>query len=304
MKIIYLFILVITGCNVLAQEKEVLIIGTMHTVPQLVKKSYKPMLKYSINYKPDAIYVEYVMPSDTVSIIYDAPKFVEKSDSIKSIFTADSERFNNLIDTDLNEFTQSDFEFMTTSYLVKRDNANYDYFSYLRKFGLDGSTEPLRHENGDLTAKLAIALNMKYLYSMDDQQTNEAYHLAWKNCNILGADNGDNEINQKLGKKQYRSAVVPALLGKFGRHTNKLKSLNRLHLMSSFRYVQQSNSVCDEATKYWDERNYRMAKNIAEQINQESNIKNIVLVGASHVIGIKEVLEQYYPEIRVKLMHE
>jgi len=304
MKFIYIILTLLLSLNISAQQKEVLIIGTMHTVPELVKKSYEPLLKYSKAYNPEAIYTEYVMPNDTVSILFDTPEFVAKSDSIKNIFTTDPERFKRLMSTNLSQFTLEDFEFTANTYLIKRDNANYTYFSYLSNYGLGGSPKPLRHENGDLTAKLGIALNLTYIHSMDDQQTNEAYHKAWKECNENGIDNGDNDINQDLGKKQYKSAIIPALVGRFGKHTNKMESLNRLHLLSSFRYVQHPSSACDDATKYWDERNYRMAVNIAEQINHESNIKNIVFVGAAHLIGITEALNQYYPEIKVKLMND
>jgi len=304
MKYIYIILLFASSFNTFAQEKEVLIIGTMHTVPELVKNSYKPLLKFSEKYNPEAIYVEYVRPNDTISINYDAPKFVAKSDSLKNIFNTNPERFNTLMTTDLYKFTQEDFEFVAKTYLVKRDHANYSYFNYLIKYGINGSLKPLRHENDDLTAKLAIALNLKYLHSIDDQQTNEAYHIAWEKCNEAGAENGDNEINQKLGKKQYLNALVPALLGRFGKRTNKPASLNRLHLLSSFRYVEHSTTHCENATKYWDQRNYRMAKNIAEQIQQESNIRNIVFVGAAHVVGIQEVLNKYYPELKVKLLHD
>ena len=304
MKIIYFTLGLLLSLNTSAQQKEVLIIGTMHTVPKLVKKSYQPLLKYSIAYKPEAISTEYVMPNDTVSILYDTPEFVATSDSIKNIFTTDPERFEKLMSTNLSQFSQKDFVFTANTYLIKRDNANYTYFMYLAKYGIEGSLKPLRHENADLTAKLAIVLNLTYLHSMDDQQTNEAYHKAWKDCNQNGVNNGDNDINKNLGKKQYKSAVIPALVRRFGRHTNKMESLNRLHLLSSFRYVQNPSSACDDATQYWDERNYRMAVNIAQQINQESNIKNIVFVGAAHVIGISEALKQYYPEIEVRLMHD
>jgi len=304
MKIIYFTLTLLVSFNISAQQKEVLIIGTMHTVPELVKKSYEPLLKYSKAYNPEAIYTEYVMPNDTVSLLYDTPEFVATSDSIKKIFTTDTKRFEKLMSTNLSQFSQEDFEFTANTYLAKRDNANYTYFLYLSKYGIEGSLKPLRHENADLTAKLAIVLNLTYLHSMDDQQTNEAYHKAWKDCNEDGVNNGDNDINQDLGKKQYTSAIIPALAGRFGKHTNKMESLKRLHLLSSFRYVQNPSPACDDATQYWDERNYRMAVNIAEQIIQESSIKNIVFVGAAHVIGITEALNQYYPEIEVKLMND
>lgn len=304
MKNIYFLICSLIALNSFGQGKEILIIGTMHKVPKLVKNSYKPLLKYALKYKPDAIYVECVRSTDSISLSHDVPEFVRQADSISQIFIFDNKRFDDLNNTDLNKFKTADFKFMTKIYLLKKDFANYSYYKYLTKYGINGSSEPLRHENGDLTAKLAIAMNSKYIYSMDDQKNRQAYHLAWEKCIESGAENGDNEVNQKLGKKQYKSAIIPALFGRLGKRTNKLISLNRLHSLNSFRYVQNENSHCENATKYWDERNNRMAKNIAEQVKQESNLKNIVIVGAGHVIGIKEALEKNYPEIKVKIMYK
>ena len=304
MKNIYFLIFSIIALHSFGQEKEILIIGTMHTVPKIVKNSYKPLLKYAIKYNPDAIYVERIRPGDTISLNYYSKKFVKKSDSLKKIFITNNKRFESLSYTALNIFTKDDYEFMAKTYLVKKDYANYYYYSYLKKYGVTGSKKPLRNENADLTSKLAIALNLKHIYSMDDQKTNKKYHISWKKCAELGTKNGDNEINKKLNKKDYNSSIIPAIFGRLGKNTNKLKSLNRKHLLNSFRYVQNTNPDCKDATKYWDERNYRMAKNIAEQIKQKVNKKNIVIVGAGHVIGIKEALEKEYPELKVKLMYE
>ena len=139
---------------------------------------------------------------------------------------------------------------------------------------------------------------------MDDQQTNSEYHNAWRKCAESGAQNGDNDLNRKLNKRDYNSAIIPAIFGNLGRHTNKLKSLDRKHLLNSFRYVQNTNLDCENATRYWDERNFRMAKNIAEQVTQKEHKKNIVIVGAGHVIGLKEAFEKKYPELKIKLMYE
>lgn len=302
----YLFCLIFSLLTVSAfgQQKEVLIIGTMHEVPPIVKNSYKPLLKFALKYKPEAIYVECVRPNDTISLNNDDKAFVMKSDSLKKIFVTNDERFEKLSSADLSQFAEADFTFMANTYLVKRDYANYYYYQYLAQYGLDGSPEPLRHENGDLSSKLAIALNLTYLHSMDDQLNRKEYHEAWGQCTELGAENGDNEINRKLGKKQYTTALIPALIGRLGQHTNKLKALNRLHTLNSFRYVQNQKLPCENARKYWDERNQRMAKNIAEQINQGTKMKNIVMVGAGHVIGLKEALEKNYPELKVRIMYD
>jgi pheromone shutdown protein TraB len=47
-----------------------------------------------------------------------------------------------------------------------------------------------------------------------------------------------------------------------------------------------------------------MARNIAEQVIEKEYKKNIVIVGAGHVIGLKEALEKNYPELKVQLMYE
>ncbi|MFK7925363.1 MAG: DUF5694 domain-containing protein [Bacteroidia bacterium] len=304
MKYIFSLLFSFLVLNALGQQKEVLIIGTMHQVPKLVKNSYNPLLKFSLKYQPEAIYVECVPPNDTISLNIDDRDFVIKSDSLKKVFLPDLERFEKLNMEDLNEFTRDDFEFMAKTYLVGRDYANYYYYQYLTKYGVEGSKEPLRNENADLSYKLAIALNLKYLYAMDDQRTRKEYYAAWDKCTEIGAENGDNEINAKIGKKQYATVVIPALLGRLGKHTNQQKSLNRLHMLNSFRYVQNENLYCDNATKFWNLRNQRMVKNIAEQINQGTNIKNIVMVGAGHVIGLKEALEKNYPDLKVKIMYQ
>ncbi len=304
MKIIITTIILVIAQYSFGQQKEILIIGTMHTVPKIVKNSYKPLLKYAKKYHPEAIYVERVRSTDTISLNYYYKSFLKKSNSLKSVFQLDNDRFKKLIVLNLENFNKEDFNFMAKSFLVMRDKANYYYYKYLKKFGAEGSKKPLRNENGDLTSKLAISLNIKYIYSMDDQQSNKEYHIAWKKCIKLGAKNGDNIINKKLNKKDYNSSIIPAILGRLGKHTNKPKSLNRKHLLNSFRYVSKSSSSCSNATKYWDERNVRMAQNIAEQVIEKPFFKNIVIVGAGHVIGIKQELEKKHPEIKIKLIYE
>lgn len=83
-----------------------------------------------------------------------------------------------------------------------------------------------------------------------DQKSNKKYHTAWKKCVKIGAKNGDNEINNKLNKKDYNSSVIPGALGRLGKHVNKRESLNRMHLLNSFRYVKNVNVNCKNATKY------------------------------------------------------
>lgn len=47
-----------------------------------------------------------------------------------------------------------------------------------------------------------------------------------------------------------------------------------------------------------------MAKNIATQVIENNHTRNIVIVGASHVVGLEKELKEKYPNLKVKLMND
>lgn len=295
------------------QEKhqEILLMGTMHTVPKIVKKSYQPMLRYAKKYDPQAIYVESPMANDDRSWEYlkngwskGYQRFYKLSDSLQQSFDFDATKFNLILDKNHSEMTKEELTYLINSFIYRRDNGNYEYYSYIKKHGIHGAKKPSRHEDGDLTYKLALLQGHKLLFNMDDQQTNGHYHKAWNRCVQEGKSNGNNAANRKLYKKDYNSAVIPAVFRGLGRHTNKRKSLNRLHTMSSFNYVIQDTEGCQEGRKYWTERNERMADNIANQVLQSKDQRSIVIVGAAHIIGLEKALKEKYPNLKVKLAYE
>lgn len=306
----FIIVLLISTLNGNTQEtrKEVLIVGTMHTVPNIVKNSYKPMLRRAKKYNPTAIYVESPRGNDTLSWDYlkegwskSYKAFYYLSDSIQKVFTPNFEKYNSILEKSFSNMTTEDFDFMITTFAYNRDNANHEFYSYIRKHGTEGSKKPTQHEDGDLTFKLALSQNTKLLISMDDQRTNKEYHDAWSKCSNEGRSNGNNTINSKLNKKAYNSAILPAIFRGLGKHTNTRKSLEQLHQSSSFTYVVVKTEGCTEGERYWNERNMRMAKNIGEQILTSDSERNIVIVGASHVIGLEKELQANYPELKIVL---
>ena len=293
------------------KEQEVLLMGTMHTVPKIVKKSYQPMLRFAKKYNPQAIYVESPMANDNQSWEYlkngwskGYQKFYKLSDSLQNSFNFDMNKFDRIIAKSHAEMTQDELTYLINSFLYKRDNGNYEYYSYIKKHGLKGAKKPTRHEDGDLTYKLALKQGHKFVFNMDDQRTNGEYHKAWNKCAKEGKSNGNNAANQKLYKKDYNSAIIPAVFRGLGRHTNSRKSINRLHKMSSFNYVVEDTEGCQEGRRFWNERNGRMADNIAQQIIKSNNERNIVIVGAAHIIGLEKALKEKYPSLKVKLAYE
>ncbi len=303
------FFVVLFTQFLLGQEKEVLLIGTMHTVPKIVKNSYKPLLKKALKYKPEAIYVESPRAKDSISWEYlkngwskSYKEFYFLSDSLRHNFFFHKGKLNTLLQNDFENLSAKQLDTIIYSFAYLRNHANYRFYRYIKKYGVKGAKKPTRHEDGDLTAKLALQLNIKRLKSMDDQQTNEEYHLAWKKCARDGSKNGDNKKNQKLNKKHDNRAIIPALFGRLAKYVNKRKSLERLHKLAAFTYVKNKTKNCSLATEYWNQRNRRMAKNIGNQIEKSNAHKNIVIVGAAHIIGLEKALKQHFPHIKVKLL--
>lgn len=123
-------------------------------------------------------------------------KFYAASDSIQKVMDLNEEKFNTLSKKRYSELTIIEIEFLVDAYLYKRDNGNYELINYLLKYGINGAKKPTRHEDGDLTYKLALYKNLK-VTNMDDQQTNKQYHIGWKKCVKEGVENGSNIIVPK-----------------------------------------------------------------------------------------------------------
>ena len=199
-KILTLILFIIFPMICPAQKKELLIIGTMHTVPNIVRNAYLPLLKYAINYAPEAIYVEYIPTQDTISLKIHNPKFFHQSDSIQREYPIDEVNFRILSKKKLTELNKEEYLLLAMSYLAQRDKANYLYYNYLATYGIEGCKEPLRNESDDLSFKLAIRMEITQLYPIDYHQTDKLYYEAWDKAIIDGKTNGNTNMLNKLIK--------------------------------------------------------------------------------------------------------
>jgi hypothetical protein len=301
-KIFVIMMAVLQAPTAYAQDKELLIIGTMHEVPSIVSRSYKPLLKYARNYLPEAIYTEDIRPNDTLSLKNFTPKFLSIADSLSRTETIDEERFQELKKKRLSELGSDDYAFLTKTYLMKRDRANYSYYNYLKTYGIAGSKKALRNENDDLIIPLAIAMGITELIPVDDHQTEKEYQLAWSKSIKAIKETGDDAVLSKLFKRDRQKRVWPSLWGKLGKYTNKPETLHRYYLVNSCRYVNHQNESTNAVRQLWDGRNHRIAENLAEKIKANPYQRNILIIGAGHVISVQEMLKQIYPELKVKLM--
>jgi hypothetical protein len=252
------------------------------------------------------------MPNDSLSWAYlknGYSKFLQKfyalSDSLRhSDYVFDEAKLNELLAKDFEDMTDEDFKIITPAFVYLRDAANYSYYKYIQRYGATGSKKPTRDENGDLTAKLALHFNHKKVFATDDQQTNAEFHKYSALCYKAMPKTTFAENHNKLVKKQTRKATIAALFGRFGKHTNTIKNLELLDKNSGLQNFDSSVEACAFAVQYWDERNQRIVKNMATQIRNAPYQKSVLIIGASHIIGVKEELEAKYPEIKVVLLKE
>ena len=111
-------------------------------------------------------------------------------------------------------------------------------------------------------------------------------------------------ILNELIKTNNKQRILPSFFGNLGKYTNRTEVLQRYYLMNSFRFAPYVNEYTQAVAKYWDERNLQIALNISEQIKEKPYIKNILIVGAGHVISLQKALNVIYPDLQVKLMSE
>lgn len=310
-RIIICFVLtIIISINIsFSQEKEILIVGTMHTIPKIVKHNYKPLLKHALKYNPDKIFAEAPKANDNESWEYlkngwskNYKKFYYINDSLKKVYKFNKHKHQQLLEKDFDKLRKEDLKILIQNFIYSRDFANYDFYKYILKYGIQGAKKPTRHEDGDLTYKLALKLNIKKIKSMDYQAKNGLYHKAWKKCAKEGRNNGDNKINKKLNKKHYRRAIIPAVFRRLGYYNNSKFSAETLHRLSSFTYVKNKTKGCKKAEEYWRMRNEGITHNIAKEVINSSEKRNIVFIGGAHIYGLKEAFKKLYPNLKVKFL--
>lgn len=291
-------------------SKEVLVLGAMHTVPKILKNSYKPLYKKALDYGSERIYVEKAMPNDSLSWAYlkdsYAPsirKFYMLSDSMRAHYDFNPDQFNQTLDKDLNQMSKSDFAILIKGLAYLTDAPNYSFYKLIDKHGLDFKRN-FRHENQELTAKLAIALNHRKIFATDDQQTNGEFQQNWHKCDKQIKGTEYSKRKKKLSNKMTRRMILPALFGRFGIACNKWKYLEILNRLSGLFYSQGAFESCDLAIEYWRQRNMRIARNLGSQINNSDVSKSILIIGAAHLVGVKEELQKQFPEIKVITLNE
>ena len=290
--------------NTAPEQQEIVLVGTMHYVPNLVKRAYKPMLRKAKKLNPDAIFLEYVPSHDSASIAFDTPDFLKWSDSINNVFQADQIMVDEILDKELKAMKTEDYAYMKKVFIANRDYANYRYYEYLENYGVQGAGKPLQNETGDVSFPLAIEQNIKIVHSMDYQSSNEHYYKYWRACDSVSTVDGESKRINKIAKNLYLQDVVGTLVYGLSRQTNKEKTTVAYHKMNAFEMREEENELCTLGGYWWGFRNARMAQNIGEQVIDQDINKSIVVVGAGHIVGIEKELRSQFPQLKITKLYK
>lgn len=311
MKNILFFIIILNYSFSFGQQKEIVLVATMHQVPKILKNSYRPLYKKSLAYQPDAIFVETAMPDDSLSWKYlkngyskNLQEFYKYSLQIKEEFKFNKDSLDYLLSKDFKELTKDDFKKIRLSFAYLRDYPNFYYFEYIQNYFPNGHKKSKRHENYELSRKLALKLGHKKIYAADDQQTNGEFHKHWTACDKAMENTSFSRKEKKLARKLFLREILPSFVGRYGIINNKLKHLQLLDSLSGLKFTNQQNLDCAKAVDYFNQRNRRFAYNLGTQINENDFKKSILFVGASHIIGLKNELNIQFPDINVILFDE
>ncbi|AFC26266.1 DUF5694 domain-containing protein [Saprospira grandis] len=295
----------------LAQQKEIVLVGTMHMLPKRLKNSYKPLFKKSLAYQPEAIFVETVRPEDSLSWAYlknghneSLKNFYQYSLKVREEFDFNQDTLEHLLSKDFQQMTKDDFKKICLSFAYQLDYPNFYYYRYVQDYFPEGHKKSKRHENYELSRKLALKLGHKKLYASDDQQTNAEFHQHWQACEKAIDKTPVKRKEKKIIRKIVLREVFPSIFGRYGIVNNKPKHLELLDSLSGLKYTDMEQPDCAKAVDYFKQRNKRFAYNLGRQIEANTFRKNILFVGASHIVGLKKELNKQFPNIKVILFNE
>lgn len=284
--------------------KEVLLIGARHIVYDPENDVYGPVYQLVRDYAPETIFVEYPIPDDDKTwksiCKFDLWKYLCKfkstSDSLRKIYPFDELVLNRLIGKNYQNLTDSELDTIITSFTFLRDFANAELYSYFKDKGTERMvTYPYQDENRNLSYPLAISLRLNKIYGIDDQRDASEYAAASARV-VQEIDTTDEHIATLF----KRAVSLPGDVW----NANSLDAIEIKHKIASGRCVQPPTSASKRMIKYWDTRNERIVRNFISSFNAEPVTKGVIIIGSSHLLGVKEEIEKQADNITVKLISD
>jgi hypothetical protein len=259
----------------------ILLVGTMHKLPGAFKGNYKYIKKRVIQFKPEIVCSEYIIPTDSVSLKkYYGQNFIRRYDSTLRAEHVAMMNVQDKIDSLQLLLNSEDSEetryLLSKQYYYQKDFGNMDFQNYIllrnRKNSNLSKAERaeilkryarLKNNEYDLIAFPYCHKNkISYLFPIDDHSFETEYNEStkkWKN-----ESNGElNKQQQAYFSKYKRKLIWSFFVGKGGKVVNSLEGQNFCRKLESNLFDSTISENYNNASEFWEKRNENMAKNIS-----------------------------------------
>jgi hypothetical protein len=318
-KIALFFILAITGCS---SKQNVLLVGTHHTTPDTRVSEVIPIAAALKRYNPEVICAEYLIPTDTPSLLYRGGVKLFENTEAKRIAWNMSADHGPAINSLQRYLRKHPLDFrkrmeLQQRYFLSHNMGNADYQRYLimKNIGHDPAMTSLleksfteyktlklyydaervrKSEYQILVFPLAEVLNISYIYPIDDLSTWKSYEIYFDR--LQGLDTTDS-VNVKYHK---RLDDFKKMLDSLPDESNQWVLLNSKlltkELLSLESYIIDPNDSSNVDLKtlhhYWVLRNSVMASHIDKVARKHPHKNLAVFFGVSHVGPVQTELNK------------
>ena len=288
------------------KAQELLIIGDIHQAPKGAENAYGPILEVLLDYSPQIILGEYTVVGDTTAFGSWHSDFKSKYLKMSSSYKLKKSYIKRLKRTPNQNLSAKDFEALADYYLSIGDMANNWMYGFFKKYG---SHAPFQHrgdQNTDLTFELMRKLGHKKIYGIDNHAGYSGYWPLWQACRNGGSKETQSSFTallerldvaeMKLLETEDKENIVAL--------TNEPTILNEYYRINALRYTGFTGTSCDEQRKKWDNRNTLIAENILNVLSNTKKQKNVLIVGAGHVMAVQSELKKLNPDLKIIMYHE
>ncbi len=308
------------------QKPEFLLVGVFHEMPDSLGCNWTSVYQKILDYQPDQIAVEYVMPSDSVSQIQDWGKNYRK-DWADLMLAWEGKKVNvaDSIQSLQQRLTQKDDPALRLRlwryYHLHPDIGNRDYQSYLIQQNADAYRPLLdttrqwdhaflkRHhqvvngrKNGEyfnLVFPVAKARGITYLYPTDEKKTypvqSEAYGKFTEALeNTADIKNYEAFWKDFIATEAREKANCNGML-----FINSKKWLKKSDYGQAKILEETKNADYAQYAKVWYERNESIANNIIQAAKASQARKMAVFYGYMHIAPVKKFLEKQGYKVRL-----
>jgi len=321
--LIFFAVLPLTNLSAGAQKQskektEVLLCGTIHYIPDSLKQNWAGFRKFLEEYKPDAICVEYRMPTDSVSLMQaDGENYAKINDSLAKVWNIDMANAETRIKELYTTLKQTDewekrIELYQLLY-VHADFGNANFQAWRAHQAISILPEEKRNEISkihpvykkiewlvrnlknneyhNVVFPLAAEFKIDYLIPVDDRTYNMRFSIAYTKAYDEVAGTKFEDKAKTFWEQFIKDEANEIKKGNALMFVNSAAWIKRSDYAQTGLYESSGNRHHKDYVRYWNLRNKRVARNILDQINGKGFKRVLVFMGNLHIPNMKKYMK-------------